>query len=178
MENNKRHKKEKFLGKQKRKKNLWARFSLCTPKGPSVEEKQHMQEVRWDVRKAFSGSICQAREGKGARQTTRERERGREKGWVRETPRTQGRRMSWGNSLCFSRVLLHFSVRLSVRNVQLSSFIQPVWCCEERLVRCGWCHGRLSEVTAGFNTWLLTSFISLYTYYRYVYIRFSTYSMK
>lgn len=44
-----------------------------------MEEKQHMQEVRWDVRKAFSGSICQAREGKGDRQTERERERVRER---------------------------------------------------------------------------------------------------
>ena len=55
-----------------------ARFSLRTPKGLSVEEKQHMQEVRWDVRKAFSGSISQAREGKGERQTARVRVRKRE----------------------------------------------------------------------------------------------------
>lgn len=88
MENNKQHKKEKKSWKKKKKekkKNLWATFSLCTPRGPSAEEKQHMQEVRWDVRKAFSGSICQAREGKGARQTTRERERERERVSERDT---------------------------------------------------------------------------------------------
>lgn len=40
-----------------------------------------MQEVRWDVRKAFSGSICHARggEGKGNRQTDREGEGERER---------------------------------------------------------------------------------------------------
>lgn len=74
---------------KKKKKNLSARFSLCTPKGLAVEEKQHMQEVRWDVRKAFSGSICQAREGKGGRQTERVRERGGE-GERHPEPRGEG----------------------------------------------------------------------------------------
>lgn len=61
-----------FPWKEKRKKeNLSARFSLCTPRGLTLEEKQHVQEVRWDIRKAFSGSIRQAREGKGDRQTDR-----------------------------------------------------------------------------------------------------------
>lgn len=55
-----------------------------------------MQEVRWDVRKAFSGSICQAREGKGARQTTREREGERERERHPE-PRGEG---SLGGTAC------------------------------------------------------------------------------
>lgn len=81
---------------KKKKKNLSARFSLCTPKGLSVEEKQHMQEVRWDVRKAFSGSICQAREGKGDRQTERERE-----GKGERHPEPRGEGSLWGTACAF-----------------------------------------------------------------------------
>lgn len=114
-----------FPWKEKRKKeNLSARFSLCTPRGLTLEEKQHVQEVRWDIRKAFSGSIRQAREGKGDRQTEWEMER--------ETPRAQGRGKSWGNSLCFLRVLLHISVGLG-KNIQLSSFFHPAELNTQRL---------------------------------------------
>lgn len=61
-------------------------------------------------------------------------ERGRETDRQREgeTPRAQGREKSWGNSLCFSRVLLHFSVTLG-RNIHLSSFFHPSEWNAERL---------------------------------------------
>lgn len=62
-----------------------------------------------------------ARQERG-RETDRQTEREMER--KRKTPRAQGRGASLGNSLCFSRVLLHFSVSL-VRNIQLSSFFHP-----------------------------------------------------
>lgn len=65
------------------------------------------------------------------RQTERERE-GEVSQRGRETPRAQGRGKSRGNSLCFSRVLLHFSVSLG-RNIQLSSFFHPSELNAERL---------------------------------------------
>lgn len=84
-----------FPWKEKRKKeNLSARFSLCTPRGLTLEEKQHVQEVRWDIRKAFSGSIRQAREGKGDRQTDRQSGRWRER---HPEPRGEG---SLGGTAC------------------------------------------------------------------------------
>lgn len=65
-----------FPRKEKRKKeNLSARFSLCTPRGLTLEEKQHVQEVRWDIRKAFSGSIRQAGKRGEGRQTDRQTDR-------------------------------------------------------------------------------------------------------
>lgn len=82
--NTKNKQKTLFPLKKRKRKNPWARFPLCTPKGLSLEEKQHMQEVRWDVRKAFSGSIWQAGEGKGDRQTERVRERGTQSPGERE----------------------------------------------------------------------------------------------
>lgn len=57
--------------KEKKRKIYWLDFPAELPK-VSLAEKQRIQEARWDVRKAFSGSICQAREGKGDRQTRRE----------------------------------------------------------------------------------------------------------
>lgn len=56
-----------------------------------------MQEVRWDVRKAFSGSIRHARGGEG-RQTDREGEGGREgEGERHPEPRGEG---SLGGTAC------------------------------------------------------------------------------
>ena len=59
-----------------------------------------MQEVRWDVRKAFSGSIWQA--GERGRETDRQREREREGGGEGEgerhpEPRGEG---SLGGTAC------------------------------------------------------------------------------
>lgn len=156
MENNKQHKKEKFLGKQKRKEIYGLDFPSALPKVPARRRNNTCRKWGGMFGKHLVDQYARQERGREPdRQPESEREGERKDEW--ETPRTQGRWMSWGNSLCFPRVLLHFSVRLSVRNVQLSSFIQPVWHCEERLVRCGWCHGCLPEVTAGFNTWLLTS---------------------
>lgn len=67
-------KKQRSTGEKKRIIISRRDFPLCAPRGLSVEEKQHVQEVRWDVRKAFSGSIQageREREGKGASQPAR-----------------------------------------------------------------------------------------------------------
>lgn len=125
--------------KQKTDNNL-CDFPLRAPRGLSAEEKQHVQEVRWDVRKAFSGSIQAGEgewEGKGASQPARQTD------WQtrREPPRAQGRRgESSGNSLCFSGVLLHFWVSPGW-NVPLSTFHSRLGSVRkgERKTS-GWCH--------------------------------------
>lgn len=53
-------------------------FPLFAPRGLSAEEKQHVQEVRLDVRKAFSGSIQageREREREGGSQPARQTDR-------------------------------------------------------------------------------------------------------
>lgn len=143
-----------FLWKEEEeKKNPSARFSLCIPRGPAPEEKQHVQEVRRHVRKAFSGSIRQAGEGKDGRL--------RQSGRGRKTPRTQGSGKASGERpVRFSRVLLRISLSLG-KNIQLSSFPSPSELSTQRLggVRRGkWgtsgsCHLWLPEATAIFTVW-------------------------
>lgn len=140
------------------KENLSARFSLCTPKGLSVEEKQHMQEVRWDVRKPFSGSICQAREGKGVRQTARARVReGEGEGERHPEPMGEG---SLRGTACAFQEYCYTSQPVLVGTSSSAAFStrlrgSGVW--GEVSEACGWCHWCLPEATAAFNIWSLTS---------------------
>lgn len=120
MQNNKQ-KNPLPLKKKKEKKNLSAIFSLCTPKGLSVEEKQHMQEVRWDVRKAFSGSICQAGEGKGDRQAEGERVG---EGERHPGPRGEG---SLGGTACAFQEYCYTSQSVLVGTSSSAAFYTHVW---------------------------------------------------
>lgn len=88
--------------KGRKEKIYW----LDSPSELPLEEKQHMQEARWDVQKPFSGSICQERVGKGERR--------------RDTQGPGGQESSLGNGLCFSK-----STVTLLR--AFSSFMQPPW---------------------------------------------------